>query len=153
MISSNLDFWDLYWKAPVLCLIKWVTLRSIHLVETMWICGKQKPDDGKSEFWLFIIFMANILKLVSGKPYIHKLSLLTSSFVIKTYITVKTTCCSELEAEFIIAYLSITNCAWIFLVEIGGHLGFGALFEWLNYFFTSEMDSAYLKTILLTPRL
>ena len=36
----------------------------------------------------------------------------------------------------------------IFLVEIGDHLSVWALFEWLNYSLTLEMNPAYLKTIL-----
>ena len=58
--------------------------------------------------------MANILKMASGKPYIHELSLITCLLVTKTYMLIKTNLKQEL-------------C--IILVEIGGHLAFWSLFE------------------------
>ena len=77
--------------------------------------------------------MANILKMASGKPYIHKLSLLIYLLVRKTYILIKTVCFYKLNADLRIAYHLMMNYA-LFLVEIGGYLVFWALFEWLNFF-------------------
>ena len=50
-------------------------------------------------FGLLSFSMANILEMASGKPYIHKLSLLTCLLVIKTYISIKTVCSNKPKAD------------------------------------------------------
>ena len=66
------------------------------------------------EIQILSFFLADILNNALGKPYIHKLSLLASEFVLRTYIIIKTICFSELKAELRIAYHLIKNRGWFF---------------------------------------
>ena len=63
------------------------------------------------KFCLLSFSMADIFKMASGKPYIHKLSLLTYLLVIKTYILIKTVCFNKLKVDLRIAYHLIKYCA------------------------------------------
>ena len=67
------------------------------------------------EIQILLFSLADILNKASEKPYIHKLSLLTSQFVLRTYmIIIKTNCFRELKAELRIAYHLIKNRGWFF---------------------------------------
>ena len=66
------------------------------------------------EIQILPLSLADILNKAPGKPYIHKFSVLTSWFVLRTYIIIKTICFSELKAELRIAYHLIKNRGWIF---------------------------------------
>ena len=50
---------------------------------------KTKPDDENSYFWIFTIFRGDILKVTSGRPCSHKLSLLPLLFFLKFHLGVR----------------------------------------------------------------
>ena len=88
-------------------------------------------------YFRLFIFMVQIVLYFQ-----HSTSVL--SFDIDVVLTLsilidKIVCFIEFQTELQIAYHVI------FSVEAGGHLTFWVRFEWLNYFLTSEMDSAYPK--------
>ena len=70
----------------------------------------------------FCHFMADILNKAPGKPYIHKLLLLTSKFVL---IIIKTICFSELKAALKIVNYLIKNRGWFFQSRLVAILVFG----------------------------